>query len=56
MAIADKMSIEERVTEMDVLSGNNIVRLFVDDWKGSKSISKKESYLSKHISFLGYLC
>ena len=43
------MSIEE---EMDVLTGNNIVRLFVDDWKGSKSISKKESYSSKHIFFV----
>ena len=46
------MSIEEGVTEMDVLTGNNIVRLLVNDWKGSKSISKKESYLSKQISFL----
>ena len=51
MAIADKMS---GVTEMDVLTGNNNVRLFVDDWRGSKFISKKESYLSKHISLLRY--
>ena len=41
MTLVDKISIEERVTEMDVLAGNSKSRLLANDWEVSKFVSKK---------------